>query len=248
MNICTDCDHPAVRGGRCDDCATEVEESPRWSVRQDAATTVHERAAQCGHAVPSHGGRQRKACDACTPAPVKRQARARAQCAQCSVEFLPSQRSQRFCSQACWGKSRRSARACSVSECNNPHRAQGLCSTHYNRTFQVGSQKRCPGDPDRRRRQLRAKSQRRRAAARAVDAELVDRDRVGDRDGWKCGICRRRVSRSLAYPHQRSPSLDHVVPLSEGGPHTYANCRISHLACNLARGNRGGGEQLALIG
>lgn len=71
---------------------------------------------------------------------------------------------------------------------------------------------------------------------------------VGDRDGWKCGICRRKVDRTLPYPDPRSPSLDHIIPLSERGPHTYANCRITHLGCNTARSNRGGNEQLALVG
>jgi 5-methylcytosine-specific restriction endonuclease McrA len=103
------------------------------------------------------------------------------------------------------------------------------------------------GDPAKRRARLRIKTQLRRARMRDVEAESVDRDKVGERDGWKCGICRRKVDRSLAYPHPRSASLDHVVPLSQNGPHTYANVRISHLTCNLARSNRGGGEQLALV-
>jgi 5-methylcytosine-specific restriction endonuclease McrA len=95
---------------------------------------------------------------------------------------------------------------------------------------------------------LRIKTQKRRAATRGVHVEHVDRDVVGDRDGWRCGICRRKVNRSLAYPHPRSPSLDHIIPISQHGPHTYANCRIAHLNCNEARSNRGGNEQLALIG
>lgn len=67
------------------------------------------------------------------------------------------------------------------------------------------------------------------------------------RDGWRCGICAERVNPSLEYPHPRAASLDHVVPVSEGGLSDPANLRLVHLVCNLRRRNLGGGEQLALI-
>ncbi|WP_432050298.1 HNH endonuclease [Verrucosispora sp. NA02020] len=76
----------------------------------------------------------------------------------------------------------------------------------------------------------------------------MDRTRVGERDGWCCGICQNPIDPTLRAPHPKSQSLDHVIPLAEGGPHTYANTRISHLRCNVLRQHRGGGEQLALIG
>jgi hypothetical protein len=38
------------------------------------------------------------------------------------------------------------------------------------------------------------------------------------------------------------------MPLSEGGDDTAVNKRAAHLACNQQRSNRGGNEQLALIG
>lgn len=162
--------------------------------------------------------------------------------------------SRKYCSDRCkrstW-KAREAAGQygmCTKSGCDKPNRARGLCSTHYNRAYFPDSQKRWPGDPEQRRRNLRKKTQRRRAVTKGVTAEVVDRDKVGDRDGWRCGICRRKVDRNLAWPHPRSPSLDHIVPISEHGPHTYANTRISHLKCNTDRSNRGGHEQLALIG
>lgn len=171
-------------------------------------------------------------------------------CAHCQTTFPPKRRDQRFCSRPCNQNFHRdrSAEHCGEDGCERPKRAKGLCNSHYNRTYHPGSQRRSPGDPERRRRQLRAKTQRRRARTRDAGAELLDRDTVGDRDGWKCGICRRRVNRALPYPNPRSASLDHIVPLSQDGPHTYANVRISHLACNTARSNRGGGEQLLLVG
>ena len=42
----------------------------------------------------------------------------------------------------------------------------------------------------------------------------------------------------LHWPDRRSPSVDHVVPLSRGGDDTLANVKLSHLTCNLSKGNR----------
>ena len=61
---------------------------------------------------------------------------------------------------------------------------------------------------------------------------------VFERDGWICGICAEPVDRTLAHPNPRSASLDHLVPLSRGGAHTYDNVRATHLTCNLKKGVR----------
>jgi 5-methylcytosine-specific restriction endonuclease McrA len=89
----------------------------------------------------------------------------------------------------------------------------------------------------------RIRSQRRAQTWDGVtDAEIFERDR------WRCGICGKRIGRSYVYPDGRSKSIDHVVPLSEGGEDTASNKRAAHLLCNTMRCNRGGGEQLAMIG
>lgn len=75
-----------------------------------------------------------------------------------------------------------------------------------------------------------------------TDAEILERDR------WRCGICRKVIGKKFRWPHPRSASVDHVIPLSQGGDDTAANKRAAHLACNCGRVNRGGGEQLAMIG
>jgi len=90
---------------------------------------------------------------------------------------------------------------------------------------------------------------RRRALKKAASTGApVIRSEIGDRDRWKCGLCGAKVNRDLAYPHPMSPSLDHVIPLSKGGAHSPENVQIAHLQCNSEKGNRGGGEQLLLIG
>lgn len=91
-------------------------------------------------------------------------------------------------------------------------------------------------------------SSRRRARLRGADTDQIDRVYVFDRDGWRCQLCGKTVPKSKAHPHPLSASLDHVVPLARGGDHVTSNVQLAHLRCNVQKGARGGGEQLALIG
>lgn len=86
------------------------------------------------------------------------------------------------------------------------------------------------------------------ARKRANGYEVFRDIEIFERDRWRCGICEKRINKRLRYPHPMSASLDHVVPVSQGGPHLRSNVRASHLRCNVSRGNRGGNEQLALVG
>lgn len=74
---------------------------------------------------------------------------------------------------------------------------------------------------------------------------------LADRDGNKCGICCQMVDMHISSGTRGSdlgPSIDHVVPRSQGGSDDLANLRLTHWGCNRKRGNRGGNEQLRLIG
>lgn len=84
----------------------------------------------------------------------------------------------------------------------------------------------------------RAADARRRAAKAGAAVERFTNAEVFERDDWTCGICDEPVDQALTYPDPMSASLDHVVPLSLGGPHTRGNARCSHLVCNIRRGNR----------
>lgn len=89
---------------------------------------------------------------------------------------------------------------------------------------------------------------RRRARERAAYVEDVDRKRVFEMDGYRCYICRRKTDPTKKAPHPRAPTLDHLVPLAAGGRHEAANCRCACFSCNARKGDRGGGEQLMLVG
>lgn len=94
----------------------------------------------------------------------------------------------------------------------------------------------------------------RRARLAGVETEQVVPWRVYERDKWRCKIkpCLfggkpvRRKARGKRDPLMAS--LDHVIPIAQGGTHTYGNVQCSHYRCNLSKSDGGGGEQLMLIG
>lgn len=61
---------------------------------------------------------------------------------------------------------------------------------------------------------------------------------IFERDNWRCQLCGKPVDKALVYPDPFSPSLDHVVPVANGGGHTRLNCQLAHLRCNLSKNNR----------
>ena len=80
-----------------------------------------------------------------------------------------------------------------------------------------------------------------------ADADEIDIDTLGDRDGWRCHLCRKRVARTRRWPDPLSKSIDHLVPWSAGGAHKWENVALAHLRCNIRRQNAGP-AQLRLLG
>lgn len=60
----------------------------------------------------------------------------------------------------------------------------------------------------------------------------IYRNIIGERDNWICNICGEKIDKNLKYPNPMSASLDHIIPLSKGGQHSYDNVHIAHLYCN----------------
>lgn len=172
-------------------------------------------------------------------------------CAECSQTFTPKRGNQKFCGKRCNDSAHRdsSTAACGMTDCAHPVRAKGLCRKHYNELAPNRKTWKKNGDPEVRRAALRRKTQQRRARTKGdPDADLIDRDLIGDRDGWRCGLCATPVDKSLPYPNPRSASLDHIEPLSLGGKHITTNVQIAHLDCNVAKGNRVADVQPLLVG
>jgi 5-methylcytosine-specific restriction endonuclease McrA len=143
-----------------------------------------------------------------------------ATCEACSKEYRQQRRTQRWCSQTCAGP-------------NKP-----------------GSGPRGGLSPEARERQRlywQEKNRRRRAVKRGGASEPYTLAEIAARDRERCGLCGGRVAMRQVAPHPKAPTIDHVLPVSEGGDDTRANVQLAHFRCNSAKGARGS-QQLALIG
>ncbi len=54
-----------------------------------------------------------------------------------------------------------------------------------------------------------------------------------------CGICGKKVDRSLKYPHPLSACIDHIIPINRGGhPSDIDNLQLSHWTCNRQKSDK----------
>lgn len=72
---------------------------------------------------------------------------------------------------------------------------------------------------------------------RAKSNGLYERDisvsGIIERDGSSCYLCGNKVDESSHYTSDYYPTIDHVVPLSKGGTHSWDNVRLAHRLCNM---------------
>jgi DNA-directed RNA polymerase subunit RPC12/RpoP len=80
-----------------------------------------------------------------------------------------------------------------------------------------------------------------RAMAYGVPYTHVHRKAVYARDGWRCQLCGHKVlkkakrNKHTRRLHPRTASLDHIIPMSKGGPHCEANVQCACLRCNVRK-------------
>lgn len=88
-----------------------------------------------------------------------------------------------------------------------------------------------------------------RAMMYGVSHTHVSRAAVFRRDGWRCQLCGHKVlkkakrNRYTKRLHPRTASLDHIIPMSKGGPHCEANVQCACLACNVRKNARLHGQR-----
>lgn len=91
--------------------------------------------------------------------------------------------------------------------------------------------KRCGADAAR----WRMSQSRRAREAGVMRIEKFNKVDVFERDGWRCQLCGRPVMRIVTGYNPRMATVDHIVPLSRGGPHTIDNCQTACMMCNATK-------------
>lgn len=168
-------------------------------------------------------------------------------CAYCGTTFLPGRRDQIFCSNA-------AAPYCAV----NAYKARRAAGEPLRQVEQTrvcvecgeaftafkSNAKWCSASC-RIRTNGRAAS-RRRGPARSADIPYADRE-IFERDRWRCHLCGEPVDPALPRTDPNGATIDHLVPLSEGGADAPSNVATAHGRCNRDKGVRAMGEQLRLM-
>lgn len=159
------------------------------------------------------------------------------ECEWCGATYLPDKRGRRFCGGRCGAAAgsaaaaavaaARGRRRCTVDGCEKAHAAKGFCHNHYKQWRRATDATLPPG----------AKWPSRRAAYWGVEYEPISPAAVFIADGWICQLCLEPVDPGCFFPDPLSPSLDHKVPMSRGGPHLRSNVQTAHLRCNIKKGN-----------
>lgn len=91
----------------------------------------------------------------------------------------------------------------------------------------------------------KCRNARSRARKYGVQYQYVNPLKVFIRDGWKCQICRKKLkSNDRGKLIDIAPELDHIIPLSKGGVHSYLNTQCACRRCNRNKGNDERGQTL----
>lgn len=64
------------------------------------------------------------------------------------------------------------------------------------------------------------------------------KDMYGRRDGWRCHLCLGEIDKKYSGNNDLLISVDHIIPISNGGSDYPSNIKASHVTCNKGRGNR----------
>jgi 5-methylcytosine-specific restriction endonuclease McrA len=147
-------------------------------------------------------------------------------CPECGTPFTARHGLQRFCCRQCKDRHNAPPHGPLSHECVRCHEAfesiapnARYCSNSCRRALA----RKAPGEHARRR-----------------SAEKVRRmrPRILERFGMVCYLCTRPIPFDTTSMHPAALTLDHVVPIAQGGRDTEDNLRPAHRACNEDKGER----------
>ena len=93
---------------------------------------------------------------------------------------------------------------------------------------------------------IKAHKKKRKAALKTVAIHAVKDIKVFERDKWKCRFCGCKVQKVNIYS-DNAAELDHIVPVSLGGPHSYSNVQTLCRRCNQQKSNNYNGQLILSV-
>jgi len=155
-------------------------------------------------------------------------------CPQCGATFEAQFAQRRFCSNDCLQLRHHPAKPVAERQCPVCATAFMVAGNHQ-RKF---CSKRCKDWDEARQPYTKAYNAEYRARKRTQSVERVKPELVLERDGHICQLCFEPVDLTVGPRHRLAPSLDHIVPISKGGAHSYANIQLAHIGCNAKKCDR----------
>jgi hypothetical protein len=157
-----------------------------------------------------------------------------ANCNVCSEPFS-SPHARLSCSELCAQKHGRAKALARVASkvASRPPRHCAHCNTEFKADHAsiIYCGKRCS------KKAQGGKDHRDRAKRYGVEYEPINRIALFERDAWKCQVCGVKTPKRLMGTYKpNAPEMDHRVPLSKGGPLTWANVQCCCRSCNADKG------------
>lgn len=154
-------------------------------------------------------------------------------CCWCDKPFV-STTGQKYCSRDC---SRLSFNASRV-ERYRPNLKSGfvmclMCRGEFECNARANVRKYCVGCAVK----IRKGNHKFRVETKGLPYEKIEKYELFWRDNWTCGICGKEVDSTLGGNDPMGPTIDHIIPISKGGGHTWDNVQLAHRTCNESKGN-----------
>jgi 5-methylcytosine-specific restriction endonuclease McrA len=170
-------------------------------------------------------------------------------CRECDRVFATRLKAVRVCSDGCKAAEERQRARARAAALVIPLKLRcPECDSEFVRTYGDKGRAFC-SQACSKRHTSRANRKKRKWVERAARVEAVNPFKVFERDGWRCRCCRKPTPRDKRGTyHPRAPELDHIIPLAKGGEHSYRNTQLLCRACNGAKSDTDGGQQMRLFG